>query len=549
MILQGILVMAKKKVIYEEEKEVKEGLVAVIYARYSSDNQREESIEGQLRDCYSYAERNGIVVVGEYIDRAMTGTSDARPSFQEMIYDSGDHKFNTVLVWKLDRFSRDRADNVVYKAALKKNGVRVISIMEHIPEGPEGILIESILEGYAEFYSVELSQKLRRGIRESALKKKVLHGRIALGYKKGEDGCYAIEEETAPIVKYIFEEYAAGTPMLDIAEALNAKGYVSRDGKKFTRTSFQHILRNRAYIGEYRYKDIVFEDGIPPLISKELFDQVQKIIDARIVNQKSTKRTAADYFLTGKLYCGHCGRLVTGLSGTSKQGNTHYYYRCAGRDGREKLCGAKNIRKELIERTVEKAVRELIADPEMMDFIIARCVEIIEKDKTLKFRLDALEKKKASVEKSISNLMRAIEQGIITETTKDRMMELEEQKRALSEEIRMIEIKNPRLGEHELRYLMRKFYQDNAGLSCKEVINTFVHHAVLYDDVVVVYFNVLQDDKLMEREIQLNPTTDTISLGSEGVCVMKDMVETSNHHSNPVYFAGYYLIMPVKIAA
>ena len=110
-------------------------------------------------------------------------------------------------------------------------------------------------------------------------------------------------------------------------------------------------------------------------------------------------------------------------------------------------------------------------------------------------------------------------------------------------------MKNPRLGERELRYLMRKFYQDNAGLSCKEVINTFVHHAVLYDDVVVVYFNVLQDHKLLEREIELNPSEDTISLGSEGVRVMKDMVETFHHHSNPIYFAGYYLIMPVKIAS
>lgn len=541
--------MAKGKKIMVQEEERNEPLTAVIYARYSSDNQREESIEGQLRDCYSYAERNGIAVIGEYIDRAMTGTNDARPGFQKMIFDSGDHRFNTVLVWKLDRFSRDRADNVLYKAALKKNGVRVISIKEYIPEGPEGIVFESMLEAYAEYYSLELSQKLRRGIRESALKKRVLHGRIALGYKKGEDGCYAIEEETAPIVRYIFEEYAAGVPMLDIAEALNAKGYVSRDGKKFTRTSFQHILRNRAYIGEYRYQDIVFEDGIPPIITKELFERVQTILDARIANKKSMKKVAVDYILTGKLYCGHCGRLVTGLSGTSKQGSTHYYYRCAGRDGREKKCGAANIRKELIERTVEKSVRELIADQDMMDYIIKRCVEIIDNDKSMQMRLDALEAKLRTVEKSITNVMAAIEQGIITETTRNRMLELEGQREHLQGEIRELEIKNPRLGETELRYLLRKFYMDASGLSCKEVIETFVHHAVLYDEVVVVYFNVLQDEKLLEREIKLDPSTDAISLGSEGVCVMKDMVETSHHYSNPVWFAGYYLIMAVKIAA
>lgn len=121
---------------------------AVIYARYSSDSQREESIEGQLRECREYAERNNMTIVGTYIDRALSAKTADRPEFQRMIKDSAKELFEIVLVWKLDRFSRDRYDSAHYKHILKKNGVKVISAKEHISEGPEGIILEAMLEGY-----------------------------------------------------------------------------------------------------------------------------------------------------------------------------------------------------------------------------------------------------------------------------------------------------------------------------------------------------------------------------------------------------------------
>ena len=135
---------------------------AVIYARFSSDRQREESIEGQLRECKEYASKNGIRVIDSYIDRALSASKDTdkRLDFQRMIRDSGKHLFDTVLVWKLDRFARNRYDSAHYKNILKKNGVRVVSATEHITEGPEGIILESMLEGMAEYYSAELAEKL-----------------------------------------------------------------------------------------------------------------------------------------------------------------------------------------------------------------------------------------------------------------------------------------------------------------------------------------------------------------------------------------------------
>ena len=121
---------------------------AVVYARYSSDNQREESIEGQIRDCRAYAEYNGIEIVGEYIDRAFSAKTDDRPDFQRMIADSAKKLFDVVLVWKLDRFARNRYDSAFYRYTLRKNGVRLISVKENISDGPEGIILESMIEGF-----------------------------------------------------------------------------------------------------------------------------------------------------------------------------------------------------------------------------------------------------------------------------------------------------------------------------------------------------------------------------------------------------------------
>ena len=135
-------------------------MTAVIYARYSSDSQREASIEGQLRDCKDYAEKNGITVVGTYIDRAYSAKTDDRPDFQRMIKDSAKKIFDVVLVWKLDRFARNRYDSARYKIQLKKNGVKLMSATEIISEGPEGIILESVLEGYAEYYSADLAENV-----------------------------------------------------------------------------------------------------------------------------------------------------------------------------------------------------------------------------------------------------------------------------------------------------------------------------------------------------------------------------------------------------
>lgn len=154
----------------------------VIYARYSSDNQREESIEGQLRECKEYAKHNDIQIVDSYIDRALSARTDNRPAFQQMIKDSAKNNFEVVIVWKLDRFARNRYDSAHYKAQLRKNGVKVISANENISESSEGIILESVLEGMAEYCSTDLSEKVIRGLTENAMKCKFNGDPITFGF-------------------------------------------------------------------------------------------------------------------------------------------------------------------------------------------------------------------------------------------------------------------------------------------------------------------------------------------------------------------------------
>ena len=181
----------------------------VIYARYSCSNQTEESIEGQLADCERFAKQCGFQIVDTYIDRALTATTDRRPQFQQMIKDSEKGVFDVIIVWKLDRFARNRYDSAIYKQRLRANGVRVMSAMENIDDSPEGALMESVLEGFAEYFSRDLSQKVQRGMRETAKKHKIT-GLIPYGYKKSSEGTYIPDENTATAIIKIFEMYANG---------------------------------------------------------------------------------------------------------------------------------------------------------------------------------------------------------------------------------------------------------------------------------------------------------------------------------------------------
>ena len=476
-------------------------MTAVIYARYSSDNQREASIEGQLRDCKDYAEKNGITVVGTYIDRAYSAKTDDRPDFQRMIKDSGKKIFDVVLVWKLDRFARNRFDAVNYKYQLEKNGVHLVSAMEPISQGPEGIMVESMLIGMAEYYSAELALKVARGERENALQCKYNGGVVPLGFTIGkEDRLYHIDPETAPIVQEIFTRYADGEPAEKIAASLNERGLRTRTGKPFVKNSFFQIFRNRRYIGEYRYKDIVTPGGIPAIVDQDLFDRVQQRFEQNRIAHGRPAKEDVSYLLTTKLFCGKCGTLMGGESGTSHMGNTYYYYKCgnAKRHGKAH-CDLKAIRKEPLERFVVDTAIKVIFSDEIIERLIDLVMEAQQQENT---RLPVLKDQLRDTEKRLANLLEAIEQGILTPTTKQRLDELEARKEALNTSILEEELKKPVLTREWIRFWLEKFRKGDVGSTehQRQIIDTFVNSVYVFDDRVVLNFNFTDDSKTISRE-------------------------------------------------
>ncbi len=399
----------------------------VLYMRYSSDRQNEQSIEGQHRICKKFCEQMGYNIVDVYIDRALSAFHDSakRVEFQRMIADSDKRQWQGIVVYKLDRFARNRYDSATYKARLKKNGVRVISATENISDNPEGVLLESVLEGMAEFYSKELSQKITRGMYESAHKCQSIGGTIPLGYKV-ENKKLVIDPLTAPIVQEAFQRYADGETVAAICESFNNRGFKSSRGSAFNKNSFKSMFKNVRYIGTYTYKDFQVENAIPAIIDQDLFDAVQRRLKS---NEKAPARTKAvvDYILSQKLFCGHCEMPMTGECGTGRNGK-HYYYICSGKK-RFHNCKKKTHRKDDLEYTVAKAAMELL-NPETIEYYADLAVKANEEEMSNNTLIPSLEQKIKEIDQSVSRLLTMVEHGAESHALAARLNELEKEKRA-----------------------------------------------------------------------------------------------------------------------
>lgn len=408
-----------------------------LYMRYSSDRQSEQSIEGQHRVCAAFCEQNGYEIVDTYIDRATSAfkDTDKRTEFQRMIRDSEKRLWDGVVVYKLDRFARNRYDSATYKARLKKNGVRVISATENISENPEGVILEAVLEGMAEFYSKELSQKITRGMFESANKCHSIGGHIPLGYKI-ENKKLVLDEAGAAVVREAFELYANGSTVADICDLFNNKGYRTAKGVAFNKNSFRSMFKNERYIGIYKYKDLRIEGGVPAIVDKDIFDVVQKRL---VKNGEAPSRGKAkvNYLLSQKLFCGHCGALMTGESGTGKGKNVYNYYTCSTRK-RTHSCDKKPLKKEFIEMAVAADLIKLLT-PETIDELAEMAVTASNREMEENSLIPTLTAQIEEIQRSIDNLIKMVERGIDSDSLANRLKELEEQKRAT--ERRLIEAK------------------------------------------------------------------------------------------------------------
>lgn len=480
---------------------------AVIYARYSSNNQRDESIDGQIRECKAYAERNDIQIVDTYIDRALSAKTDNRPDFRRMIKDSANKNFDIVLVWKTDRFARDRYDSAHYKRILKKNNVRVVSATEAIAEGSLGIMVESMLEGMAEYYSAELSEKVIRGHTENALKCKYNGGTVPFGLIIDDDKHYQLNPETAPFVLTAFKMYAEGITMKDIANDFNSKGLCNTRGSKFNISSISSMLSNRKYIGEYAYNDIVVPDGIPAIIPFDLFEKVQRQIEK---NKKAPARykADADYILTTKLYCGRCMSLMVGESGTSRNSTTYRYYKCITAK-RKKGCDKKAVKKDKIEDLVIDQIKKVLFDDNLIETLTDMVYESQEQENTT---IPLLQNQLSKVENSINNLLKAIEQGIITDSTKRRLEELEKEKKEIEINITKENIEKPVLTKEQILFWFHKLrkFDTTSVKQRKFLVDIFVNSIILYDDRIEFYFNFKDGAKTLSKS-DLGKSSDLLS--------------------------------------
>ncbi len=467
--------------------------IAVVYARYSSHRQSEQSIEGQLAAAKTYAQARGYTIIHEYIDRGISGRTDDRGEFQQMLADCKRRKFSIVITWKVDRIGRNKDEIVFNKYLMRKAGVHIEYVAESVPDAPEGVIIESLMEGLAEYYSIQLSQNVRRGMYESAKRCLFTGGRVPLGYRPNKEHTFELDPDTAPLVHRIFQMYGGGSTITEIVAQLNKEGVRTKSGDPFTKSSLRTVLRNEKYIGVYSYNngEIRIEDGIPAIIDKELFYRVQEMLKR---NQRAPGAgwNKSDYLLTNKLYCGTCGAQMVGESGINKSGAKYSYYLCAGHK-HNAGCRRKAIRQEPLEKYVLDQIQAMIMDDDMIDFIVElawachvrRCAGQQE-ETTLTAQLK-------EVESATMNLSRAIEAGMpLTEMTKERLTDLDAQRTALKAALAKLQLeKSVGLQKEQIKFMLLEFRKfDFSDPKCqRRLLDVFVNSIFITDDDITINFN------------------------------------------------------------
>ena len=469
---------------------------AFIYCRFSSHKQQELSIEGQRDICMEYAEKHSITVVGEYIDRARSARTENRTDFRRLIRDAETGVVDCVLVWRYDRFFRDRAESALYRRQLEKAGVHLISVTEFIPEGSAGVITQGMIETVAEYFSAKLSEDVSRGMNKAAQHCQITCG-APLGYRPGPDKRWRIDPVGAEVVQRVFEWFASGKPMEELAEQLNKEGHKTARGAAFTKSSFTTILRNKKYIGIYEYNGTVsIAGGCPRIIEDDLFFDVQRRLEANR-HRPGAYKAEVPYYLSGKLFCGLCGAPMTGTAGTSRHGVRHHYYTCNNR--RAKLCNKKNEKLELIEAAVLQAALDTLTD-ENISYISTEVARRCSENSDSKALLSSLREQLAEVDKKLKNIGNAIAQGIITETTKQLLMDAEADRAGLRQQIEQatvqasLEVK----AEAVACWLDGFRHGDRNDPDFRqEVFGALVHSVFVYDDSLKIIFNIDKSGAVM----------------------------------------------------
>lgn len=512
---------------------------AVLYARFSSDNQRDESIDAQIRAMTKFCRENEVIVMEHYCDRARSATTDDRPEFLRMINDSKQRQFNIVLVHKLDRFARNRYDSSRYRNQLKKNGVLLVSVLENFDDSPESIIMESLLEGMAEYYSKNLSREVTKGHHENALQCKHNGGRPPFGFRVNpETQLYEIDEDEANAVRFIFQSFDEGKSYDYIINELNRLGFKTRDGNPFGKNLIHEMLKNEKYRGVYIYNrraakgpdgkfnshqnkfddEIVrIQDGMPRIVSDELFESVNRILCSRkrLKNYSGKKHT---YLLTGKIFCGNCGSAYSGGTRRSgKKNKTEYSsYTCSTKHRYSGIkCKNKEIRREYIEDYVLREILRVVLSDEKIPTLVKKYQDYY----AMKLggadgELNTLRSRIKEAECKIKNLVSVIASTGSTALL-SALTEQESEKARLESELVIAEsnLRASVLTEEEITAAYKnakELFLEGSVEAKRQLISLYLDKVLVFDDYVEVYLNALPlyiREKLIKK--YRNPSENT----------------------------------------
>ncbi len=498
------------------------GNEAFLYTRYSSDAQNDKSIEQQIEAAKEYAKEHKIKIVKTYEDRAKTGTTIENRRISDMLYEARLARPAYLLVWSLDRLSREIHDSFAIDGMLLEMGVQLVSITEYLPDDP-GLryAYQGMLASQAHSYILHLSDNVSRGLKSNA-DNAIYNGVSLLGYKGEPKQRYKIDRKTAPIVKIIYTDYVKGKPLQKIANELNARGYTTARGKPFVVNSLRKILTNRAYLGEYSWgKDenhVFIKDGMPRLIDDETFAAAQKRLADNSRGGKGARKKIkpeakiADFWLTGHIFCGECAKRIEesgseddknikpdntmqGTSGLSHTGKRYYYYSC--KYHRKHKCDLKDIRKEVVEGYVNFLLNEILNEPTNRYYIAEACYEYYKRqDGPGDGFEDSLKDSISDIEKQLRNMTKAIADGIYNETTQEYMLNLEETKKSLEEElVREQERKKYILQFDTVLRFLDSFARDNIGKHL--IFDIFIDKIFVFNDKIAVTFHYNDDRREM----------------------------------------------------
>ena len=478
----------------------------VIYARYSSHSQKEESIEQQVEECMAFAEANNIQIIEVYADKAISGKTDKRSSFQRMMRDAEKRKFSVVIAYKSNRIARNMLNALSYENKLESFGIRTCYAKEEFGNTAASRFALRTMMNVNQFYSENMAEDIKRGMMDNAEACKV-NGRLPFGYKN-VDGFYALDEVKAPVVAEIFKRFLDGETFVAIAADLNQRGFRTSLGNPWNKGSFHRLLSNENYIGTYKYAGVIKEHGIPAIVSEEVFHATQEKLVTK-GNPQGRKRTNVSYLLTGKLKCGHCNSFMSGFSATGRHGGKFYYYGCADRRSGGS-CKKEHVRKDFIEHKVAELTKAVVLQDDVIEWLADNVVKVqLEAMKSPEFT--AMKDQLAEKKKAAKNIMAAIEQGIITATTKDRLLELEAEIDALEKSLAVARRIHKPIDKERIIYALEQYRDgdlDDKSYQAK-LISNFVRTVYVWDDKIRIDYH-------FEDEGKTYPINQAYECGPEG---------------------------------